>query len=210
MRGGCCAPKHPSRQKQHRWAALVFPPNLMTLIRSALVSEEIHWQKSSCTTEANNLQLWERKPCQEVQLPVSHEQMPLLCYLWKYSSIIVFFPSGSYSHRFMSPPLFWESLVLHGDSNSSVRALFSTTKLWEVAVFETSPLFGKLVTGIMTQVPFNANYTWAWTVATCAHGGWRRNPDAVFLKKKGLWEQSDFYWKDSTEMNASNVISIIH
>lgn len=92
MRGGCCPPKHPRRQNQCRWATLLFLPNLTMPIRSALVSEEIHWQKCSCITKANNLRLWEIKPCQEVQLAISREQMPLLSCLWKYSSIITFFP----------------------------------------------------------------------------------------------------------------------
>lgn len=180
MRGRCCPPKHPRRQNQCRWATLLFLPNLTMPIRSALVSEEIHWQKSSCITKANNLQLWEIKPCQEVQLAISREQTPLLSCLWKYSSIIAFFP-WIYIHVCLWVPLCFGNLFRRFQFFCMGPVLYNKT-VRDIAASETSALFGKLATDFSTQIMFMAAYSWEWTGATCAHamnGAAEKKPDLV-------------------------------
>lgn len=182
--------------------------------RSALVSAKIHWQKSSCTTKANNLQLWEIKPCQEIQLPFLMSKRLFCAAFESIAPLLSFFSSDLYSYVYESP------FVL-GKSNFGWRfqllcmgpVLYSKT-VRDCCIWNIPPCLGswELVTGFMTQVLFMADYTWAWTVAARAHAvngaGEESLTWSLFLKKKELWEQSES--EDSAEMNASNVISIIH
>lgn len=98
----------------------------MMTIRSVLVSEKIPSQKYSCTTKATNLQVWEIKQYVKrfnLQFLMSKH---LFCDVFEcIDPLLGFFPSDLYSPIFMSHHLFWESLILDGDYNSYVWALFS-------------------------------------------------------------------------------------
>lgn len=201
MRGGCCAHKHTRRQKQHRWAMLLFLPNPMKPIRSALISEKTHSSESSYTTKVNDMQLWEIKPCEEVQLAISVGQMPPLCCPWTCSSFIVlgFSLAFNFIHDYESPfvlgktCLGWRSRFLCMGPVLCSKTV-GDCSIWNLPFFFPFLESWELAPDFMTQVLFLADYTWLWTVATMCAGkgwGWRRKPDPdSFPERRKSFERS--------------------
>lgn len=100
------------------------------------------------------------------------------------------------SHMIMSHPVFWGSLVLDGDPNSSVWALLCAAELQEIAPSETSLFFGKLRAGTRFH---DSSFVSDWFYLTVDSGhmcagkewGWRRKPDPdTFPKRRKSFERS--------------------
>lgn len=115
--------------------------------------------------------------------------MPLLCCLWRYSSIF-FFLGFIFTYVYESPLVLGKSCFgWRAQFFCMGPALYSKTVrycgIWNIPHLRS----WELVIDFMTQVLFMADYTWAWTVAICVHramngAGEESLTQSLFLKEE--------------------------